>query len=191
MKEVSAILYQLSERELHYAYMFSGHMEMGGTSHIFKGEQRQANLKDNQFTSQLGEIALSKFYTGGIDVYINNRRERDKNPWKGDDGNDLPGAEIPHDVKASRMRYGAHYPYNLWVRPKEYKPDTYYHLALVPKGINNIVYLIGWVEGRYMRLINDKYGERYGLRMDELNPMMAGLEYINFPNETTLKIRVK
>lgn len=146
--------------------------ELGGKSNI-RTRDRLTTLSSDQLTGQLGEAALHKWIFGSLDKYHSGRNKIDALPrGSNDGGTDIQGAY--EDVKTSRMRAGEYHLYWLWVREREYKPETIYYLALIPMGKDDTVYLVGWAHGKYMQY-EPEYG-RYALRQDKLNGMDAGLE---------------
>jgi hypothetical protein len=158
----------IQREELNIIEGFAKNAQLGGKSNI-RTFDRIEKLKEDQLTAQLGEAALSKLITGSIGLYIQTRQMRDKTPWKGDGGTDLIGYKI--DVKTSRARRGLDFPYHLWVREREYNPETIYYLAIVPADKNDVVYFLGWAQGKYF---GEKKGDRYELSCKQLNPMTAG-----------------
>lgn len=160
----------LSLEQVDIARLYALDMEIGGQSNIrADSEARQRLLREDQFTSALGELALSVYITGSHDAYVETRNARNQDKYTGDNGSDLLGHNI--DMKTSRMRRGIHFMYNLWVRPREYKEETIYYLGLVPENRDDIVYLAGWAYGTQLRQGQDKYGGvRYELCETELTP---------------------
>lgn len=156
------------EEEVTILY-YASHMNIDGVSRLRERKERIANLEEDQITGCLGEAALHKYLFRSIHLWIEIRKERDKNPHQGDGGFDvdLNGRKI--DVKASRMRVGARHRYHLWVRPHEWHPDTQYYLALVPTDRTDTVYLIGWIMGRAMRLKDGRYEATW----NELKPVIV------------------
>ena len=120
--------------------------EIGGGSHIRSGEDRQANLSEDQLVGMLGEAAVSVWLTGSIWQWALTREAANRCPNIGDNGCDLIGLKNL-DVKTSRMRHGAEPSrYHLLVRPRERHPEAWYVAAFVETLEETAtVILTGWL----------------------------------------------
>jgi len=157
------VIVRLTEAELGVVREHAHRAEIGGKSQV-RDDLRASTLSEDQMTAQAGEAALSKFLTGSIAVYHQTRLVREREPGRGDNGCDL--LNMPIDVKTSRMRAGYQL-YHLWVRPREYHPNTIYILALMPLQRDDVVQMIGWMQGCDLPFAEDKYE----LRQDLLYPI--------------------
>lgn len=119
------------------------------TQRFWKGKSREKTIAFDQFTGHLGEAALSKFFTGSIELHCRTRDERDKNPFEGDGGQDLLGYDI--DIKTSRAKQPAGYNYSLIVEKSLFNPGWRYVFALVHPEESRHVYLMGWTQGDLMK----------------------------------------
>lgn len=155
---------QITKNELSIIQGYAQKAQLGGKSNI-RTSDRMQTLAGDQLTAQLGEAALSKYITGSISLYEKTRQERDKDRWRGDNGSDLLGYKI--DVKTSRARRGMNFPYNLWIREKEYHADTIYILAVIPENETD-VYFLGWCYGEDVK---NKNGDRYELNSRYMRKM--------------------
>lgn len=121
--------------------------EVGGRSHIRKDHtDRMEAIKEDQLVGQLGTYAATVQVCGSAKRYIESRQKANANPYAGDGGEDIPGANL--DVKTSLARVDrAPEEFNLVVRPKERHPDWVYVLALVTElnAESAVVALVGWI----------------------------------------------
>lgn len=118
---------------------------LGGTSQV-RASDRQVMLYEDQVVGQLGTVALHRYWFGHLELYLLGRYFQNKNPWQGDQGEDIPGANI--DVKTSLMRRSLDpLTYNLPVRARERHPDWVYVLALLPPDYqeSRMAWLVGWI----------------------------------------------
>lgn len=119
---------------------------VGGTSRIFSGEERAANLTANQISGQLGELAYHIYLFGrstGAKRYDERRQLRNANKHLGDGGEDVEGTKT--DVKLSlwRKQKRSLWDHNLPVRPDERHSGFNYVLGLHPSSCKK-VWLLGW-----------------------------------------------
>jgi hypothetical protein len=107
-------------------------------------------LYEDQMTGQLCHAAVSEYLFGSFEPWIEQRKQADANPTKGDGGTDFLG--WPLDVKGSRMRRSPEpNEYHLIVRPAELHDDVWYILALVAANASDVVYLAGVASGYTIR----------------------------------------
>jgi len=169
------VIVRLTEAELGVVRDHARRAEIGGKSQV-RADMRASTLSEDQLTAQAGEAALSKFLTGSIAAYHQTRLVREREPSRGDNGCDL--LDIPIDVKTSRMRAGYQL-YHLWVRPREYHPNTIYILALMPLQRDDVVQMIGWMQGCDLPFAEDKYE----LRQDLLYPLTDCPPWVGMVNQ--------
>jgi len=161
---------------------------IGGISRIRGSEDRKKELGMDQFVGQAGTYAFLKYYTGQplCYEYMVSRYYANLHPHEGDDGSDLPAANL--DVKTSYMRGPADpMTYRLLVRPAERKENWVYVLALVRKNeipfdewTGAIVDLIGWASSEMLPSETEKEGPFSGAHLlgaTELKPLMP-LRYL-------------
>jgi hypothetical protein len=121
---------------------------IGGKSSVRKdSEDRSKNLIRDQALGLLGLYAYNKHMFGHYKRFIEARKKADLNPRKGDQGQDIPGANI--DVKTSYIKPDSKLGmgYRLGVRKREERPNWVYVLALVGEPISRngaVVHLMGW-----------------------------------------------
>jgi len=160
----------LNENELKKIRLIADREDKSTRSKIHPGGVTNSQLnKYDQFTGNAGEAALSKFLTGSIDLYLKTKQERELSNWTGDYTSDLLGLQV--DVKTSRMRHGPDFPYHLWIRSMEYHHKTKYVLALMPVDRDDLVLLIGWIEGSDIGPPSDKFSDRREVPIERLRPM--------------------
>ena len=112
-------------------------------------KQYKRNNLEYQFIGQITTCAASEWlFRDKLKTYKETRGERNKNPFEGDGGTDLPPYAI--DVKSSRMRNSDRdmMQYNFPLRPIERHEKTKYISALTSflDGFKNVkVYLMGWL----------------------------------------------
>ena len=162
---------KLSSQEIELVKKYSVNAELGGKSNIRSDTNRRSTLAGDQLTAQLGEAALSKFMTGSVDLYEKTRQERDLDKWHGDKGSDLLGYNV--DVKTSRARRGLDFPYNLWVREREYHEDTIYFLAIVSEDDDSSVFFLGWCLGSEIKSKTDDRYEKNSRELRSMEPLAS------------------
>lgn len=139
----------MSRSDRERARHFAGNAEVGGTSQVRSGGDRQASLATDQVVGQLGELALSRYLGGTPLFYALTRTVRDLDPTRGDDGGDLLATNL--DVKCSLMRASPDpLRYRLLVRPRERHDGSVYILALVAEDVwsTGKVCMVGWCADR-------------------------------------------
>ena len=150
--------------------------ELGGYSCVRSGS-RLPELQVDQFVGQLGECALSIQQTGSVGAYLRNRRIRNADPHRGDDGRDLLGGNI--DVKTSLMRSNKDpLQYHLLVRPRERHEENVYVLGLVPAlPVREAwVWLVGWCPDAALPTETSRDGRftgAYAVGARELRPVVS------------------
>jgi hypothetical protein len=152
---------------------------LGGATSI-RGEawswERVFNLPNDQLVGQLGECALSLFLTGSSDAYFEARRQKNRFPWSGDGGSDLPGRKV--DVKTSLVRSARPVGgFRLFVRPVELHDDTTYILALARPAWNGsmLVSMEGWANSGDLERTTFRGRDDvvYALPSERLRPMTS------------------
>lgn len=118
--------------------------EIGGNSHIRERQDRIDNLSEDQLTGQLATYALHRYLYGDAWIYKIDRWNRNKNPYNGDGGYDVPGLNV--DVKGSMVRTKLPlWEHRLAIRPAERHGGWVYVLALVINDTDTYrVNLMGW-----------------------------------------------
>lgn len=164
---------EISLQEVATVAALAKEMCFNGKSNVFAdSEERKKMLILNQFTGQLGELALAKTVYGkhGFDVWRETRIEKNKNLFKGDDGRDLSGYRI--DIKTTYWKNPKKdpYSYHLWVRPKEYHANWTYILALAKRDTPETygVHMLGWATSN---ILSDDSEGRYSIKACDLNDM--------------------
>jgi hypothetical protein len=161
------VLVKIKPEWLPIVRKYAKNAEIGGKSSVrLDEEDRQRNLSKDQWNGQMGNIALSLYLTGSIDLYIRTRDYRDAHPFEGDGGCDLLGYQI--DIKTSEV-----YPwkrpeeYHLWVTEGEYIPAwTYMQALILPRDLNT-VRIYGWAHSEDLRPPAGK-PRKYELNIPEL-----------------------
>jgi hypothetical protein len=126
----------------------------------------------DQLVGQIGEAALYVYLRGSIEQYAERRKEINKNPFVSDGGSDYFGFDI--DIKASLNRTKKKCIFlNMIVRPKEFKTDTVYVLAIVEEVNKDSckVALVGYCKGNEIIDKDDKFGDAKILRGDKMHPL--------------------
>jgi hypothetical protein len=158
----------LTEDELVKIRLIADREDKSTRSKVHPGGVTNSRLnKYDQFTGNAGEAALAKFLTGSIDLYLKTKQERELSNWTGDYSSDLLGLQV--DVKTSRMRRGPDYNYHLWIRPREYHAKTKYVLALMPEDRDDLVLLVGWIEGS--KIPFPSFQDRMEVEAELLHPL--------------------
>jgi len=156
---------------------------IGGVSRVRGTQDRKKELGMDQFIGQAGAYAFLKYWTGRpfSYEYMVSRYHANLHPHEGDDGSDLPAANL--DIKTSYMR-GSDDPmaYRLLVRPAELKQNWIYVLALVRKNeipfsewTEVVVDLVGWASSEMFPSEVEKGGPfsgAYLLIAADLKPLM-------------------
>lgn len=149
--------------------------EIGGMSHVRKGDDRALNLEDDQVIGQIGNLALSLYFTGDNRLYKIARYVANRNPLVGDHGEDLIGSNL--DVKASLMRRSQDpMTYHLLVRPWERHEDWTYILALVEPVVDGAtdVHLVGWASDNMLPdepSMDNRFKGAYCMKATDLVPL--------------------
>jgi hypothetical protein len=136
-----------------YSFKVAEHMakkaEVGGVSRIFSDKkERLKRQREDSLVGQLGTLAGSKFFLGGVERYVESRYMQNKFPHHGDGGEDIIGSNI--DFKVSLKRYEDIDPlnYHLLVRERERHSNQVYIHGLIPPwdedGRPNKVIFTGW-----------------------------------------------
>lgn len=156
---------------------------LGGRSNVYAGkERRRSSLQQDQFVSQAAQYALSIYLTGSIHAWRNRRLALEKNPRKGNDGQQLSGSNV--QVRSSKLRPGGDpLSYRLAVREPERRKDAVYVLGVVeydfdedndsvPSGVK--VHLVGWAHDDMLPVIpqtGGKFEGAYLLGGYDLHPL--------------------
>lgn len=151
--------------------------EVGGRSSVVSDPgERVGKLVEHQLTGQLGNLAFCRYLYGmafGHYVYRVTRWAADRNPTRGDGGEDVPGCKV--DVKASMIRTSLilteHF---LPVPESERHPETTYVLALVEQGEAPLVHLMGWAGEEELpkeKASSGTFAGKFILRADTLHAL--------------------
>jgi len=161
----------------------------GKSSIIHDRAERRSRLWRDALVGHSGELALSLYMFGHPHAYVKSRLEREKNPWAGDGGTDLPGTRL--DVKTSYLGPGkSPSGYALFVRPREFHQETVYVLGtmtVLRSPFKAYVGLVGWMPGKEYHQFKQSYtyhGEKIqGVPIQQLYPMMPlrwdGVTYLD------------
>ena len=154
---------------------------IGGKSHIYKdNNERNKNIFENQFSGQLGELALFKYYSiDGFEQYKHCRNEKNKNKSVGDDGYDIPNIKL--DIKCSNWKYNKPAEeYHLYVREREYHLDWSYILSLAKQEMETWnVYMVGWCKTKDLKMVKFEDDVRYEILGKNLKKLPERNEYKN------------
>jgi len=142
---------KLNKTELKICLKYTKNCCIGGYSPIKQSRINGAALLKYNFVGQVGTLAGCIYMFGreeGMREYIKARELADKNPYKGDGGQDIVGKNI--DIKCSYMR-SSNDPlkYNFLLRPKDIYPDWIYLQTLAIKDSINgelDVHIMGWIK---------------------------------------------
>ena len=139
----------ITAKEYALAYRNAEAAWFNGSSRVVKDrKKREEDGFEHQFTGQIGELAGHKFLFRTIAGYVKNRKARNADRFKGDNGSDVEGELI--DFKASRWRDPNNrklITYHLIVRPEERHAGSVYVLVMVrwrPRKEYAHAYIIGW-----------------------------------------------
>ncbi len=141
MDDMAPVSIILNEDEILICQYYAKNAELGGRSHL-RLSDRVAKLATDQMVGQLGTLAFHIWLYGrdqGRSRYIRIRDKADKNPWRGDHGNDIQDDRLPPiDIKTSLMRSLKKPPheYFLAVRPAEHDANHLYILALICQNLS-------------------------------------------------------
>lgn len=161
----------LSDSDMAVIKQVAEKAELGGYSNLRSPVDRMNHLSEDQLVGFSGEYALSLYWCGTSTMFLTHAFYShvygfSENKVRGDGGIDLPGTNV--DIKTSKLKPGKLISdYHLWVRPREYKPNTIYVLGVMDVE-KCVVYLVGWEVGA--RLVFT--GERYEAVARNLRPMM-------------------
>lgn len=170
----------IQKRVLGVILPFVSNCSIGGFSNVRTTQQRLATLSNDQLMGQLGEAALSHWFTGSLKAYIEARKAKDLDPLMGDNGRDL--LDWPVDVKTThahcKLKDGSPLPleaYRLIIPQREFHQNLVYILALVKKKKDHFrVNLMGWATSQTPGLILNTGGDFRGkwcLPATALEPM--------------------
>ena len=143
-----------------------------------KSKEYKKNNLEYQFVGQLATCVASEWlFRDGTKSYKEEREERNKKPYDGDGGIDLPPYNI--DVKGSRMRNKNRDPldYNFPLRPVERHEGIQYIFSLVSfsdEFENCKAYLMGWIgENEITNRVQTRgvFEGAYLTPIRDLNPM--------------------
>lgn len=152
----------LDNRELSICLKYTKNCCIGGVSEITKKRDPRSILIQN-FVGQVGTLAGTIYLLGreeGLKSYIRVREIQDKDPYKGDGGQDIEGRDI--DIKCSYMR-GSPDPldYNFLLRTRDIHPNWTYLQTLAERDreTNNMkVHMMGWVKTEDLPKEKETYG---------------------------------
>jgi hypothetical protein len=126
----------LEEEDFRICQRYAVTAAVGGGSQLKSAAERKdlCDLVSDQLVGHLGSLAFHTFAFGkneGRRRFISSRERADRNPTKGDNGQDIDGQKV--DFKTSLRRYQdkALGDYQLAVREREKHADTLYVLNLV------------------------------------------------------------
>lgn len=144
---------EICKKDLSLCLSFAKDACIGGKSNIHTDkDQRQQKLLMDNFIGQVGTLAGCIALYGeeiGREEYIKSRTLANKNPYKGDKGQDIVGENI--DIKCSYMRSSSDpTTYNVLIRPREKHPNWVYIQTLAKYTKTETdkimkVYIMGWV----------------------------------------------
>jgi hypothetical protein len=147
----------------------------GGVSRIRSGEDREKKLLRDAVVGQIGTLAMSLYWTGGVAEYLKGREETNRTPRRGDNGLDIGSC----DVKSSILRPNRYISdYHLLVRPAEWHADVWYARALMREDRLDVVYLCGWLNAADVKRLSENithddaiFGDAYKVPIIELHPL--------------------
>lgn len=166
MTEQQIIPVELTVSDIKLCTDYASRCSLGGHSQL-RGSDRMVKLAQDQLVGQLGQLALSYYWTGSSFVYKTSRWFADLDPTRGDGGSDFPGTRL--DVKTTKLTHPEFLDYHLLVRPKERHKDNVYIFALAcdPKQMeseNWTILLVGWAH-------DDEFNGAYAVKAYKLNPL--------------------
>lgn len=145
-----------------------------GVSRIRNSQDRRDKLMQDAVIGQIGTLAMSVYWTGGVAQYIESRKHANATPTLGDNGSDIWNC----DVKTSILLEGKQIrDYHLIVRPHELHEKIWYSRALVSAKDLSRVYLCGWLTSRDLTILSinksgsEVFGNAYMVPITELNPL--------------------
>lgn len=147
---------------------------IGGSSAV-RQEDRSARLLEDQIIGQMGQMALSLYWFGTPQPYLDARAYANAHPTEGDGGSDILDMNL--DVKTSLMRASDDpFSYRMLVRPRERHEGNVYILALIPKllKVDTQVNLVGWVADHELPKNPATMGQfagAYLVTADQLHPL--------------------
>lgn len=177
INESDIIRMLLSGTEMRYIYKMARSAEIGGSSSVRDGAEREEFLSEDQIIGQIGTFAGHKYMFGNANDYRTTRWYANKYPTHGDTGSDVTGANI--DFKTSLIR-GMKPPlaYNMLVRPRERHERWVYYQFLVESYSEKsaTVLLLGWASTEMLpSKVADGgiFNGAYVLPVTLLNPLPA------------------
>jgi len=144
-------------------------------SHFGSAIRKQSLIARDYWVGFAGELALSRYLTGGDEAFLRSREQLEKGGT--DCGEDVPGFRV--DIKSSWASFNRPKKYHrLAVRPAQLLDDWIYILGLYD---DCRLTMMGWATTRDLRSSFDKlcYGGFLGahvIRADKLNPMPGSTE---------------